>query len=356
MNTQVAKGAGLASAELQTAMQTTGQTPIQTAEPTRRKLLKMAAALGSGAVLAQALPGCASSGPATSAMPHDFNGHLDSEALNSQSAVSENAVSKSTVPARKGRIQHGVARWTYGDLSLDELCLLVKSLGFNAIDLVGPDEWPILKKHGVHCSMCNGAELNLKDGWSHPEFHEVLVERYLKHIDLVADAGYSNLICFTGNARGMSKQTALDNAVKGLSRIMPHAEKRGVTIQLELFNSKVDHPDYTADSSAFGIELCKRLGSPNFKLLFDIYHMQIMEGDIIASIRQHGQYFGHYHTAGVPGRHEIDDTQELYYPAIARAIADSGFQGYLAQEFIPTGADKAARANALAQAITICDV
>lgn len=349
MNTQVAKGAGLASAELQTSIRTTGQTPVQTAEPTRRKLLKMAAALGSGAVLAQALPGCASSGAATSAMPHDFNGHLDSEALNSQSAVS-------TVPARKGRIQHGVARWTYGDLSLDELCLLVKSLGVNAIDLVGPDEWPILKKHGVHCSMCNGAELNLKDGWSHPEFHEVLVERYLTHIDLVADAGYSNLICFTGNARGMSQQTALDNAVKGLSRIMPHAEKRGVTIQLELFNSKVDHPEYTADSSAFGIELCKRLGSPNFKLLFDIYHMQIMEGDIIASIRQHGQYFGHYHTAGVPGRHEIDDTQELYYPAIARAIADSGFQGYLAQEFIPTGADKAARANALAQAITICDV
>lgn len=350
MNSNVAKGVEHASAlHSERRVDAKRQTHVETAEPTRRKLLKMAAALGSGAVLAQALPGCASSGAATSAMPHDFNGHLDSETLNSQSAVS-------TVPARKGRIQHGVARWTYGDLSLDELCLLVKSLGVNAFDLVGPDEWPILKKHGVHCSMCNGAELNLKDGWSHPEFHEVLVERYLKHIDLVADAGYSNLICFTGNARGMSKQTALDNAVKGLSRIMPHAEKRGVTIQLELFNSKVDHPDYTADSSAFGIELCKRLGSPNFKLLFDIYHMQIMEGDIIASIRQHGQYFGHYHTAGVPGRHEIDDTQELYYPAIARAIADSGFQGYLAQEFIPTGADKAARANALAQAITICDV
>jgi len=350
MNSNVAKGVEHASAlHSERGVDAKRQTHVETAEPTRRKLLKMAAALGSGAMLAQALPGCAISGAATSAMPHDFNGHLDSEALNSQSAVS-------TVPARKGRIQHGVARWTYGDLSLDELCLLVKSLGFNAIDLVGPDEWPILKKHGVHCSMCNGAELNLKDGWSHPEFHEVLVERYLKHIDLVADAGYTNLICFAGNARGLDRETALNFAVIGLQRIIKHAEKRGVIIQLELFNSKVDHPDYTADSSAFGIELCKRLGSPNFKLLFDIYHMQIMEGDIIASIRQHGQYFGHYHTAGVPGRHEIDDTQELYYPAIARAIADSGFQGYLAQEFIPTGADKAARANALAQAINICDV
>lgn len=321
--------------------------------PSRRKLLKMAAALGGGALVSPLLAGCASSSSAVaSSLPHDFNGHVDAAALGSN----EQAPAQTPIPALKGRIHHGVARWTYGDLSLDELCVLVKSLGFNAIDLVGPDEWPILKKHGVFCSMCNGAELNLKDGWSHPQFHEVLVERYLKHIDLVADAGYTNLICFTGNARGMSRQAALDNAVKGLARILPHAEKRGVVIQLELFNSKVDHPDYTADSSAFGIELCQRLGSPNFKLLFDIYHMQIMEGDIIASIRQHGQYFGHYHTAGVPGRHEIDDTQELYYPAIARAIADSGFGGYLSQEFIPTGADKAARAKALAQAIRICDV
>lgn len=327
-------------------------TPLSdTTDPSRRKLLKMAAALGGGALVSPLLAGCASSSSAVaSSLPHDFNGHVDSAALGS------NEQAQIQAPALKGRIHHGVARWTYGDLSLDELCVLVKSLGFNAIDLVGPAEWPILKKHGVHCSMCNGAELNLKDGWSHPQFHDVLVERYLKHIDLVADAGYTNLICFTGNARGMSKQAALDNAVKGLARILPHAEKRGVVIQLELFNSKVDHPDYTADSSAFGIELCQRLGSPNFKLLFDIYHMQIMEGDIIASIRQHGQYFGHYHTAGVPGRHEIDDTQELYYPAIARAIADSGFGGYLSQEFIPTGADKPARAKALAQAIRICDV
>ncbi|MFC4654954.1 MULTISPECIES: hydroxypyruvate isomerase family protein [Rheinheimera] len=256
----------------------------------------------------------------------------------------------------KGNIRHSVSRWTYGDLSIDELCQLIKSLGFNAIDLVGPEDWPTLKKHGVDSSMCNGAELNLTDGFGGAEFHEALIPRYLKHIDLVADAGYTNLICFSGNRRGMDDETALSNAVKGLKQILPKAQQRGVVLQMELFNSKVDHPDYLADSSAWGIELCKRLGSPNFKLLYDIYHMQIMEGDIISTIKQHHQYFGHYHTAGVPGRHEIDDSQELNYLAIAKAIRDLPFSGYLAQEFIPTADSKAGRAAALAQAIQICDV
>ena len=258
--------------------------------------------------------------------------------------------------ALKGNIRHSVSRWTYGDLSIEELCLLVKSLGFTAIDLVGPDDWPVLKKHGVDSSMCNGAELNLVDGWSEPKFHPQLIERYLKHIDLVAEAGYKNLICFSGNARGMDRETALQNAVAGLKQILPHAEKRGVVLQMELFNSKVDHPDYLADSSAWGIELCKRLNSDNFKLLYDIYHMQIMEGDIIRTIKDNHQYFGHYHTAGVPGRHEIDDSQELNYVAIASAIRDLSFTGYLAQEFVPTAKTKEGRAQSLAQAIRICDV
>ena len=266
------------------------------------------------------------------------------------------AAAPATSGALKGNIRHSVSRWTYGDLSIEELCLLVKSLGFTAIDLVGPEDWPTLKKHGVDSSMCNGAELNLVDGWSDPKFHPQLIERYLKHIDLVAEAGYKNLICFSGNARGMDRETALQNAVTGLKQILPHAEKRGVVLQMELFNSKVDHPDYLADGTAWAIELCKRLNSQNFKLLYDIYHMQIMEGDIIRTIKDNHQYFGHYHTAGVPGRHEIDDSQELNYVAIASAIRDIGFTGYLAQEFVPTPKTKEGRAQSLAQAIRICDV
>jgi hydroxypyruvate isomerase len=256
----------------------------------------------------------------------------------------------------KGNIQHSVSRWTYGDLSIEALCQLVKKLGFSAIDLVGPADWPVLKQYGIDSSMCNGAELNLVDGWSNPQFHEELIKRYRTHIDLVAAAGYKNLICFSGNAKGLDRETALQHAVKGLSQILPQAEKRGVVIQMELFNSKVDHPDYLADSSAWGIELCKRLKSDNFKLLYDIYHMQIMEGDIIRTIQDQHQYFGHYHTAGVPGRHEIDDSQELNYAAIARAIVATGFKGYLAQEFIPTPTTPEGRVLSLAQAVRICDV
>lgn len=256
----------------------------------------------------------------------------------------------------KGNVNHSVSRWTYGHLTIEQLCVLVTQLGVKAIDLVGPNDWPVLKKYGIDSSMCNGAELNLIDGWIHSEFHQELTSRYLKHIDLVADAGYKNLVCFSGNARGMSQQQGLENAVIGLKQILPHAQKRGVIIQMELFNSKIDHPDYMADNTKWGIELCKRLNSENFKLLYDIYHMQISEGDIIRTIQQHHDYFGHYHTAGVPGRNEIDKSQELYYPAIANAIVETGFKGYLAQEFIPTPDSNDGKAHSLANAIHICDV
>ena len=255
--------------------------------------------------------------------------------------------------ALKGNIRHSVCRWTYNQLSLDELCTTVKSLGFAAIDLVGPKEWDILKKHGVDSSMCNGAEINLVNGWNNKQYHPTLIKNYTEHIDLVAKAGYKNLICFSGNRAGMDDETGLKNSVEGLKQIMGQAEKQGVIIQMELFNSKVNHPDYMCDNTRWGIELCKRLGSPNFKLLYDIYHMQISEGDIIRTITDHHQYFGHYHTAGVPGRHEIDSSQELYYPAIMKAIVATGYKGYVAQEFIPTRQDKIA---ALREAITICDV
>lgn len=269
----------------------------------------------------------------------------------------QNASSLATpTTALKGNIRHSVARWTFDFLSVDELSRVVKRLGFSAIDLVGPKEWHILKQHGVDSSMCNGAELNLEDGWGDEKFHKPLIESYRKHIDLVSDAGYKNLICFSGNKHGKDPEEGLKNATKGLKQILAQAEKRGVIIQMELFNSKVNHPDYFADNSAWGIELCKRLDSPNFKLLYDIYHMQISEGDIIRTIQNNHQYFGHYHTAGVPGRNEIDETQELYYPAITRAIRDTGFKGYVAQEFMPKRATDKEKIESLQAAIRICDV
>ncbi len=256
----------------------------------------------------------------------------------------------------KGNVNHSVCRWTFGSLSVDDLCKAVKETGFSAIDLVGPKDWPVLKQHGVFSSMCNGAEINLVDGWNEPKFHETLIKNYTEHIELVAKAGYKNLICFSGNRRGMDDETGLKNCVTGLQKILPIAEKNEVVLVMELLNSKVNHKDYLCDRTPWGAELCKRLGSQNFKLLYDIYHMQIDEGNVIQTIRDHHQYIAHYHTAGVPGRHEINNTQELYYPAIMKAIVDTGFKGYVAQEFIPTGKTDADKLKALKDAITICDI
>ena len=263
--------------------------------------------------------------------------------------------SRASAP-RKGNIRHSVCRWTYGMLPLEDLCGVVTDLGFSAIDLVGPAEWDILKRHEIDSSMCNGAEISLTEGWNRLDLHDTLVQRYTEHIDLVSKAGYVNLICFSGNRDGMDDETGLRNCVTGLKRILSLAEQRGVVIQMELFNSKINHPDYMCDSSAWGVELCKQLDSPNFKLLYDIYHMQVQEGDIIHTIRENHAYFGHYHTAGVPGRNEIDHTQELNYPAIMRAIVATGYTGYVAQEFMSTRESTPEKIEALAQAITICDV
>jgi len=256
----------------------------------------------------------------------------------------------------KGKIRHSVCRWTYGFLSLEALCIAAKEIGITAIDLVGPEEWHVLQKHGLDSSMCNGAEISLTEGWNDKSHHATLIQRYTNHIELVSKAGYKNLICFSGNRKGMDDETGMKNCVEGLQQIMSLAEKKGVIIQMELFNSKVDHPDYMCDKSSWGIELCKRIGSPNFKLLYDIYHMQINEGDIIRNIRNHHAFFGHYHTAGVPGRHEIDDTQELNYPAIMQEIAATGYKGYVAQEFIPKGKTNTEKIAALKDAIRRCDI
>lgn len=259
--------------------------------------------------------------------------------------------------ALKGNINHSVCSWTYSFLPLDDLCGLVKELGFSAIDLLTPKDWPTVQKHGITCSMCYTAgKISLTEGWNKKDNHAWLIKDFAEAIPLVAKAGYKNLICFSGNRNGMDDETGMKNCAEGLKQIMSLAEQNGVIIQMELFNSKVDHKDYMADKSAWGVELCKKIGSSNFKLLYDIYHMQINEGDVIRTIKDNHQYFGHYHTAGVPGRHEIDATQELYYPAIMKAIVETGYKGYVAQEFIPTGTGNTSKMFALKDAIRICDV
>lgn len=252
----------------------------------------------------------------------------------------------------KGNVNHAVCRWCFDSIDLETLCIESKKMGITGIDLVGPKDWPTLKKHGLTSSMCNGAEINLVDGWNDPKFHETLIKNYSEMIPLVAKAGYKNLICFSGNKRGKDDETGWNNCVAGLKQVIGIAEKHNVVLVMELLNSKKDHKDYQCDRTSWGAELCKRLGSENFKLLYDIYHMQVDEGDVIQNIRDYHQYIGHYHTAGVPGRAEIDESQELYYPAIVKAILATGFKGFLAQEFIPRAKDKL---GSLRAAINICD-
>jgi hydroxypyruvate isomerase len=256
----------------------------------------------------------------------------------------------------KGNIQHSACRWCYGSIPLEELCAAAKNIGLVGIDLVGPKEWPVLQQYGLISTMCNGAEINLVDGWNDKKFHAKLIQNYTDMIPLVAKAGYKNLICFSGSRRGIDDETGWNNCAEGLKQIMSLAEQNGVTIVMELLNSKVDHKDYQCDRTAWGVELCKRIGSTNFKLLYDIYHMQIDEGDVIRTIRQYKDYIAHFHTGGVPGRNEIDESQELYYPAIMKAILALGYKGYVAQEFIPSSRNKEQQLSALEKAVQICDI
>ena len=273
--------------------------------------------------------------------------------------VELNDSTKELVPL-KGNIKHSVCQWCFRDLPLETLAQEAKKMGLTGIDLVGAEGWDTLKKYGLISTMCYGdlegiATRNLTQGWCDPQYHAELIKQYKRHIPMVADAGWTNLICFSGNRRGIDDKTGLQNCVEGLSEIIPLAEKHGVILQMELLNSKVDHNDYMCDNSEWGVALFKALGSPNFKLLYDIYHMQIMEGDVIHTIRENKEYYGHFHTAGVPGRNEINESQELYYPAIMEAIVASGFEGYVAQEFIPKERDNNGL-DSLADAIRRCDV
>jgi len=253
----------------------------------------------------------------------------------------------------KGNINHAVCRWCYSDISVEVLCAAAKDIGIKGIDLVGPADWPTLKKYGLYSSMCNGAEINLTDGFGDKQFHAQLQKNYTAMIPLVAKAGYKNLICFSGSRRGKTNEEGWNNCVEGLKPLVKLAEEHNVVLVMELLNSKIDHKDYQADRTSWGAELAKRLGSENFKLLYDIYHMQIDEGDVIRNIREYHQYIAHYHTGGVPGRNEIDESQELFYPAIMRAIIEVGHKGFVAQEFIPKQKDKLA---SLRKAVQICDV
>jgi hydroxypyruvate isomerase len=250
----------------------------------------------------------------------------------------------------KGRLKQSVCKWCYANLSLDELCLAAKDIGIVAIDLLNENEWATAKRHGLICAMANGPS-GISNGWNLAADHDTLVEESERLLPLVAQAGLPNMIVFSGNRRGMSDAEGLANCAVGLKRIMPLAEQLGVTVCMELLNSKRNHRDYMCDRTPWGVELCQRVGSERFKLLYDIYHMQIMEGDVIATIQENQDYIAHYHTGGVPGRHEIDETQELNYRRICEAIVETGFTGYLAQEFVPARDP----IPSLRHAVQICD-
>jgi len=271
-------------------------------------------------------------------------------------AVAAGAKSLAVTPAevtrvvKNGRINQSVSKWCYGKLSLDELCIASKNLGLKAIDLLGPGDFPTLKKHGLACSMINTHGLG--KGLNRKEQHEECLAQIREAIDAAAEYGYPNVITFPGNREGMPDEVGIENTVIALKQIAAHAEQKKVNICLEYLNSKVNHKDYMFDNIKWGVEVCKKVGSERVKILYDIYHAQIMEGDIIHTIQTYKDYMGHYHTGGNPGRNEIDETQELYYPAIMRAIVETGYKGYVAHEFIP----KKDPLTSLAYAARICDV
>ena len=279
-------------------------------------------------------------------------------AVASGSVFSPSAAAQESGPVKlKGRIRHAACRWCYNDIPLEELCRAGKEMGLEGIDLVGPSEFPVLKKYGLVCSMVSNPVIDGLGGitraWNRVEHHDKLVQAYEQRIRETAEAGFERLICFSGNRAGLDDEQGLENCERGLKRILPVAEKYKVTLCMELLNSKRSHRDYMCDHTAWGVELVKRISSERFKLLYDIFHMQIMEGDICDTIRENHPYIDHYHTGGVPGRNEIDETQELYYPRIMQAIVATGFKGFVAQEFVPRNPDKLA---SLRKAIQICDV
>ena len=255
----------------------------------------------------------------------------------------------------QGRIQQSVIHWCFRPMPVEELVTHAARMGLKSVELVGPEHWPTLKKHGLMCAI-SGSH-GFAKGFAHVEEHAECTDKLRQSIDATAAEGWPSVITFSGFRRGISDEEGLRNMVEGLKKIVGHAEKKKVTLCLEMLNSKVNvemkgHPDYFCDNIERCVEICKQVGSERLKILFDIYHVQIMEGDLIARIRKFHPFIGHYHTAGNPGRNEIDDTQEIHYPPIMKAIVETGYKGYVGQEFIPLR-DKAASLN---QAVKICDV
>ena len=260
---------------------------------------------------------------------------------------------ESNKPMLKGNVNHSVCRWCYNPMPLEELIEGAKEMGLKSIEILGPDDWKKVQQHGLTCAVATGSVASIENGFNEPKNHEKLQKGYVELINQAADDGLPNVICFSGNRREISDEDGLENCAVGLEPLVKLAEQRNIMLIMELLNSKVNHKDYQCDKTPWGVKLVEKIGSPNFKLLYDIYHMQIMEGDVIATIRQYHQHIAHYHTGGVPGRHEIDETQELYYPAIIKAILETGYTGYLGQEFVPTWDDKLA---ALKHGVETCDV
>jgi hydroxypyruvate isomerase len=249
-----------------------------------------------------------------------------------------------------GNIKQSVCRWCYGKIPLRTLASEAARMGYKSIELLSPQEYLEIKPLGLTCAMIGGA--SIVNGLNRKENHDRIVKELSERIEFAAAEGLPNVICMAGNRKGMADDEGLDNCALGLRRVLPLAEEKRVTLCMEGLNSKVDHKDYMYDHTAWGVTLVRRLGSPRFKLLYDIYHMQIMEGDVIRTVEENHEYIAHYHTGGNPGRHEIDETQELNYPAIVRAILKTGYDGFLGQEFVPTRDPF----TSLAQGFRICDV
>jgi hydroxypyruvate isomerase len=253
---------------------------------------------------------------------------------------------------KNGRLKQSVSRWPYKAIPLADFCRAAAGMGLTAIDLLEEPEWPVVQQYGLICAMGYAGGGSIPDGLNVRANHDAIVRNLTASIPRAAAAHVPNVITFFGNRRGISDDEATANCVTGLNRIKTIAEDHGVTVCVELLNSKVDHKDYQGDHTAFGVRIIKAVDSPRVKLLYDIYHMQIMEGDVIRTIRENHEHIAHFHTGGVPGRHEIDDTQELNWRAVSRAIVDTGFHGYVAHEFVPTRDPL----TSLREAVALCDV
>lgn len=274
-------------------------------------------------------------------------------------AANRISVMENTTLKLKENFKHSVSRWCFNDIPLEQFCQTVAGYGMHSIELTGPEEWQVMKKYGLTCAI--GWDkypegVGLDNFFTNPDNHAALQKYYRDLIPKAVKAGVTNLIAIAGQRRGRSDYENLIHCKNGLKPVVKMAEDNGITISMEYLNSKVNHPDHQFDNMEWGVALCEMLGAPNFKILYDIYHAQIMEGDVVATIRKYADYISHYHTAGVPGRHEIDDTQELNYRFIMEEIKKTGYTGFIGQEFIPSGKTQQEKLAALKMAVTICDV